>query len=68
MEQPTEDTEDLALLQCKCFRSMVRNSKFRWLHLWNQVVFECEKHIYWTKEGDGTESHSLFSDLMTRMG
>ena len=66
MDQSSEDTDDLALLQCKCFRSMVKDSKSRWLPLWNQVLFEHEKQIDWAKEVDGAESHLLFSLLMIR--
>lgn len=56
MVQPSEDTDDLALLQCRCFRSMMKDSKSRWLSLWNQVLFEYEEQINWAKEDDGTES------------
>ena len=66
MDLSSEDTDDLALFQCKCFRSMVKNSKSSWVPLRNQVLFEHEEQIDWAKEVDGAESHLLFSRLMIR--
>ena len=66
MDLSSEDTDDLALFQCKCFRSMVKNSKSRWVPLRNQVLFEHEEQIDWAKEVDGAESPLLFSRLMIR--